>query len=355
MSENAAGERTESATGKRRKEARQRGQVARSMEVNSVAVLLAGMLMLLSSLAWMGHGMRRLGIYFFDGIDAIPMETPTHATNLVRLLYSEVSTLVAPILLTVMVVGTGIAFAQVGWSFSLEALQWRWEKLNPIEGSKKFVNKRALFDVAKNVLKVAILCTVAWLVIEDRLPQILGLVAVPDGFSQIRQLTLELLIRLMAVLTILAIIDFAWQKRRHEDSIKMTKTEVKQEAKDAEGDPQLKARIRSIQLEHARQRMMEDVKSADVVITNPTHFAVALKYSAEEPAPRVVAKGQGFLALRIRETAAAAGVPRVENPPLARALYRTTKVGSLIPTKLYESVAKVLAAVFRTGTRRAEA
>ena len=164
-----------------------------------------------------------------------------------------------------------------------------------------------------------------------------------------------LVLRLLLVMAVLAIVDLVWQRHRFEQQIMMSKQELKQENRDSEGDPQVRARLRSMMLEIARRRMMDDVRKADVVLTNPTHVSVALKYDRHEPAPRLTAKGQGHLALRIREVAREAGVPILERPPLARALYRAVKVGRFVPTDLYEAVAQSLAAVYRARRRVASA
>jgi flagellar biosynthesis protein FlhB len=358
MAETEGSERTESATPKRRNEARQEGQAARSAEVNSVVVLLAGLVTTFVALGWMGQRMGAASVFCLANAGTIDLETPAHAIGVFLVVGREVSYALVPVLLATLVLGTAVAYFQVGWNWSMKALHFKSTKLNPITGIKgRFFSKQTWFELGKNLVKVTLLGTVAAYAIRDSMPEIVGLAALPvvAGWRAGLLLVLELLLRLLAVLAVLAAIDLWFQRRRHEDSIKMTKEEVKREHKDAEGDPKVKARIRSMMLEQFRRNMMEGVKTADVVVTNPTHFAVALRYEAKEGAPRVVAKGQGFLALRIREIALENHVPIVENPPLARALYRTAEVGDFIPADLFESVAQVLAAVYRADRRRAAA
>lgn len=351
-----AGERTERATEKRRQQAREEGQAARSTEVNSTLVLLAGVVSTLWAFGWMGSQLADVGRFFFDEAGQASLESPGDGVRMLLLMGQKVVLATAPVLLATFVVGTGSAFLQVGWNFSTKAIQPQLSKLNPIEGIKKFVSKQAFFELAKNLLKVTVIGTVAVLTVRALLPQIVGILdldlAAALGVSAL--FVWKLVLRLLGVLAVLAIVDFWWQRHRHEEQLKMTKEEVKREHKDQEGDPQIKSRIRSLMLEQSRRRMMDDVKTADVVVTNPTHFSVALDYDPSESAPRVVAKGQGQLALRIREVAREAGVPVVEEPPLARALYRVVRIGDQIPADLFEAVAGVLAAVYRVNRRKAE-
>lgn len=358
MAEGEGGERTETATSKRRGEARREGQVARSAEVNSVVVLVAGLVGTWVSMGWMGQHLGKASVYFFGNSAEVSLETTKEALLVLGVVLRESALALLPVLLATLVLGTGSALYQVGWSWSTKAMEFKATKLNPVSGLKsRLFSKQMWFELGKNLLKVILLGLVAALAIESMMPELVGLASLPvvPGWDAALDLIIQLLLRMLAVLAVLAAIDLWYQRRRHEDSIKMTKEEVKREHKDSEGDPKVKARIRAMALESFRKAMMENVKSADVVITNPTHFAVALRYQPGEGAPRVVAKGQGFLALRIREIALDHHVPIVENPPLARALYRAVEVGEFIPGDLFEGVAQVLAAVYRADSRRAAA
>jgi len=351
------GERTEPATAKRRREARDEGQVARSSEVNSTFVLLFGVATMMAAFGWMGQQLREAGVYFFSEAGQASMETTGDGVRMLMVMGMKVVYASAPVLAATFLIGTGAAFLQVGWNFSVKAFSFQMTKLNPIEGLKKFVSKQAFFELGKNLLKVGVLGLVSILTIRRLLPEIVGIMDLPlsGALDQSSRFVWLLVLRLLGILAILAAIDFWWQRHRHEEQLKMTKDEVTREHKDQEGDPKVKARIRSIMFEHARQRMMEAVKTADVIVTNPTHFSVGLKYDTTDPAPRVIAKGQGHLALRIREVAREHGVPVIEEPPLARALYRVVKVDGFVPSSLFEAVARVLAAIYKINRRQAMA
>ena len=358
MADDDSGERTEAATVKRRSEARNEGQVARSTELNSVVVLLAGLVTTWISIGWMGRYLGNATRYYLGNFDQLSLQTSKDALGVLGVMMRETSMALLPVLGATLVMGTLAAYSQVGWNWSMKALSFKLTKLDPIKGFKsRFFSKQVWFELSKNLVKVTLLGSVALLAISSLMPEVVGLAALPvvPGWHQAVAVMIELLLRMLAVLAVLAVIDLWYQRRRHANSIKMTKEEVKREYKDAEGDPKVKARIRSMMLEQLRRAMMENVKTADVVVTNPTHFAVALRYKPGEGAPRVVAKGQGFLALRIREIALDHHVPLVENAPLARALYRAVEVGDFIPGDLFETVAQVLAAVYRADDRRAAA
>jgi len=358
MAEQPAGDRTEQATPERHRKAREEGQVARSAEVNSVAVLGVAFAALIAAVGYMGDQLRAVGVHYLSeaGVRRIDSTTDAMATLLAA---GEKGMLaLAPVALAVLFVGTGVAYAQVGWNWSPKAYSFRLEKLNPLEGLKnRFFSKTTWFELAKNLIKVTVLGGIAFLAIQDMIPRLVGLskLALVEGWAEAVRILAELLFRMLGALLVLALIDFWWQRHRHAEQLKMTKDEVKREMKDQEGDPKLKARVRSLMLEQMKRRMLDEVKSADVVVTNPTHYSVALRYRASEGAPKVVAKGRGHLALRIREIAREHRVPILENPPLARALYRTAEVDSFVPIDLYESVAQVLAAVYRADHRRSDA
>ncbi len=354
MSDDSMQDKTEDATPKKRQQARQQGQVAKSQEVNSAAVVLGGTVAVVLSMGAMGQGLQEVARTCFGGLGQLSLESTSSSVFLLSWLGNRGATVLAPVLGITFLVGFGAAFAQVGWSFSTEAMSFKADKLNPFQGIKRLANKQALFDLVKNMAKVSLLGLVAWLFMQDLLPEIVHLSAEPAAvaWSEAAAMMRQLVLRLLAVMILLALFDLVWQRYRFEESIRMSKTDVKNEMKDAEGDPQVKARLRALQAETRRNRMMLDVSTADVVVTNPTHFSVAIHYDRGEPAPKVVAKGRGFLALRIREVARDSGVPIVEDPPLARGLYKAAKVGDFVPTKLFEAVARVLAVVYKA--RRAK-
>jgi len=358
MADDSGGEKSEQATPKRREKAREEGQVARSQEINSVAVLVAGFLILIAGVAFIGEQLRAVGTFFLSEAAFVRIETISDAAAMLFTAGEKGALALAPIAGGLLLVALGIGYAQVGFNWSNKAWSFRLEKLNPIEGVKnRFFGKSTWFELGKNLFKVALLFGIAGFALVDMVPELVGLsqYELSEGWSDAVGILLELLLRMLAALLVLALIDLWWQRHRHEEQLKMTKEEVKRELKDQEGDPHVKARLRSIMLEQMKKRMLEDVKTADVVVTNPTHYSVAIKYKADEGAPRVVAKGQGHLALRIREVAREHRVPVIENPPLARALFRVADIGDFVPIDLYESVAQVLAAVFRADKRRSAA
>jgi flagellar biosynthesis protein FlhB len=245
---------------------------------------------------------------------------------------------------------------QTGFLFSTQALQPDFNKLNPLAGMKRFVSARGMVDTVKNIARLGIICYIVYSTIMGGYPALL------QGIRQdhmtymavIGDLLYRLTLRICAVLLVLAAGDYIYQRWSFEKSIRMTKEEVKQETKTTEGNPLIKSRIRARQRQMARQRMMQSVPAADVVITNPTHFAVALKYDATKmAAPQVVAKGGDHIALKIRQIAEENGVPIVENPPLARSLFKSVEVGHVIPMEFFGAVAEVLAFVYRLNKRRA--
>ncbi len=255
----------------------------------------------------------------------------------------------APLSGLILVAAVGANIMQVGLKVTPQAMAFQWSRLNPISGAKKFFQKRTFFDLLKNVAKVGLISLLAGLVIRSEMTDLnaLSLLPIPGIVDLARGGFLKLMIVLLSFLALLAVVDWFFQRHQHAEELKMSRQEVKEEYKEFEGDPQIKARIRAIQIEASRRRMLTDVPRADVVITNPTHFAVALKYEPGKAAPVVLAKGADFLAKKIREVARESRVPVVENKPVARALYAEVEVGHPIPENLYQIVAEILAYVYR--------
>ena len=349
MADGPSGDRTERATPRRREKARERGQVAISQEVNSTIVLLAGVSLLLVGAGHMGRVLNVNAIYLFSQMHVLRPDMPWALTQIVGGNMTVLLKALAPLLLAIMVGGFVANVMQVGWHVDTSAVAFRWENLNPISGFKGMVGKRAWFEFLKNLLKIGLISLVAWQTIQGLYSDLPGLSLLPlAGAAGIgKSVVGKLFFRLIALLALLAVVDWGFQKWQYEENVKMSRQEIKEENRDLEGDPQVKARIRTIQMETARRRMMADVATADVVVTNPTHFAVALKYAPGETAPRVVAKGQDEVAQKIKKIARGVRVPVIENKPLARGLYRAAKVGEYIPDVFYQAVAEVLAYVFR--------
>ena len=349
MADESAGEKTEKATGKRREDARNKGQVAKSQEVSGALLLLVGMTLLLGSAGHLASNLGRNTSYLLSQAHILRADNPMGARELLLNNVEVLFLSLGPLFLGLVVTGFGANVMQFGFHLSGEALNFQANKLNPITGMKKFFQKQAFFDLGKNLVKITIITLLATMMIKSLAPQFyaLPLLPLPEIVGVGKMGFMKLMAVLLFFLAILAVADWFWQKYQYEDSLKMTKQEVKEEAKDIEGDPQIKARIKGMQYEMARKRMLADVPTADVVITNPTHFAVALKYVQGSAAPIVVAKGQDHVAQTIKKIARKARVPIIENKPLARALHKQVEVGKAIPESLYQAVAEVLAYVYR--------
>jgi flagellar biosynthetic protein FlhB len=266
-----------------------------------------------------------------------------------------VGTLLAPLLLPLLLAALGVNVAQVGFNLSLKPLQPSLSKLNPINGMKRLFGPKGLVELGKSLFKIVVIGTVGTLTIRDKLPELLALSGTTVGIylETVSGVVLLLGIRVVAALIVLSILDFTYQRYQHRKGLKMTKQEVKDELKQSEGDPMVKGRLRALMRQMARDRMMEGIKRADVVVTNPIHVAVALRYDpAKAGAPMVVAKGARKMAQRIKDIAREHEVPIVENPPLARQLFKLADVGDLVPASLYKAVAEVLAFVYRLKGRR---
>jgi flagellar biosynthesis protein FlhB len=349
MAFDTAPERTEEATPKRREEAREQGQVAFSAELVGGLVVLAALVGLWAFGRRTGAGLldlfrselSRLGRGEFDA---------ARVRVLAVRCYERFLALVGPLFALVVAVAFGVNVAQVGWHLAPARLEPDFERLNPANGLGRLFSAPALGKGLVALLKVMVLAAVAYAVLHGRVGTLTGL-----GYGRLSgsvaaawELCLRLAVWLGAALALFGAVDYAWQRRRFEASIRMTKQEVKEEQKREEGDPLIRQRVRRLQRERARQRMMQAVPRATVVVTNPTHVAVALEYKAGAgAAPVVVAKGAGFVAQKIAEIARRHSVPVLERPPLARALYRVVPVGREIPAELFRVVAEVIALVYR--------
>jgi flagellar biosynthetic protein FlhB len=318
------------------------------MEINSVAVLSAGLGVLWVSGGYIYQQITGLMRHTFNSLDRLDM-SPTAFTSLGSDLMEHFLFIVAPVWIAVFMISIFINLAQVGFLFAPKRIKPDLKKLNFVTGLKKFVSLRMLVDLGKNIGKLVVVGAAAYFTIREEwenLP-LLGDMSLIETLLYIISVCFTIFWRCMLAMLILAILDWIYQKYDFEKNLKMSKQEVKDEYKQSEGDPAVKARIRSVQREMARKRMMEAVPEATVVITNPTHLAVAIKYEEGMPAPVVVAKGAGFVAQKIKAIAAENDVPLVENKPLARTMFKATEIGDLIPAELYRAVAEILAYVYR--------
>lgn len=347
------GDKTEAPTPRRRIEARQQGQVARSTDLNSALLLLGGML----CLRWLGPRMMQslLGMMRENLSVADPQQTAhIDVMPIVSTAGMAILTAAGPIMLGLLVLALGSNLLQVGFLMTGHPLAPNLNKINPITGFSRLFSMRTLVQLAMNCLKLALVCLVAYVAIRDRWSQIF-LALEMDGGEQallLSQILYAVGLRLAMVLLLLAILDFGYQRLRHEKDLKMTKEEIKEEMRRMEGDPVVKQRRRRMQFAAAMQRIRKSVPTADVVVTNPTELAIAIKYDVDSMrAPTVVAKGAGYLAQKIREIAIQHGVPIVEKKPLAQALYKTVEVGQEVPEQFYKAIAEILAYVYELSGR----
>jgi flagellar biosynthesis protein FlhB len=342
-------EKTEEATPKRLEEARKKGQVPRSRELTTTAMLL----MAATSLAVMGsHMVAQLGELMHHNLD-IERAKLFDRWAVIEMLGSSVghaAALMTPFLLVMMATAFAAPVALGGWAFSTEALAFKPEKLDPVQGMKRLFNTRGLVEVVKALAKFLLIGSIGAGLLWHYLPEfmVLGRESVTAGIAHTGSILSHAFIVLSASLLLVAAIDVPFQLWDHAKNMKMTRQEVRDEYKNTEGKPEIKARIRQLQREVAQRRMMEEIPRADVVITNPTHYAVALRYDAQKmSAPVVVAKGVELVASQIRTVAVANRVPLYEAPPLARALYYSTEINHQVPAGLYLAVAQILAYIFQ--------
>ena len=340
--------RTEKATPRRRQKARDEGSVPRSPDFDG-AILLWGNFFL-----FLGLGGATLALMTKQVAHFLQMARPgalaeAGQVTLLGDVLMILGRLLLPFLLVNLLVAVATGFAQRGFTVSAKPLQPKFNRLNPAQGFQRLFSTRAVVDLFKSLAKFALLAWVAYAVLEPRIPMLLATLKLPLGQSLdlFQSAVFALYRNVMLAMLVLAGTDFAWQRSSWEKSIRMTKQEVKDEAKDADGSPEIKQKQKSIMQAAARRRMLAEVPKATVVVTNPTHVAVALRYDEKSAAPVCVAKGLDHLALKIRERARETGVPILERPEVARALYRSVEVDKPIPRDLYQAVAQVLAFVYR--------
>ena len=356
MAESPGQERTERATAKRRMEARKQGQVALSREVPSALILIAVLGVFYFAGSRVLEDLTRLFGEFFGQLHTTRLRTVNDAAALISALFRSCLLLLAPMVLPLLVAGVAGNVLQIGFEIHAEPLAPKLSKLNPLAGLKRIVSMRGLVELVKSLVKVLFIGAIAWSVVSGYLADFPTLVRrdIAGIWEFTHTAAYRILFYVCLAMVVLAVLDYAYQRWQHEENLKMTKQEIRDERKQTEGDPQIKSRIRSLQRQAAYHRMIAEVPTADVVITNPTHLAIGLRFDpAEMNAPQVVAKGADYLAARIRDIAREHGVPLVENQPLAQSLYRLADPGDYIPVELYRAVAEVLAYVYRLKGRYA--
>ncbi|OGC03227.1 flagellar biosynthesis protein FlhB [candidate division KSB1 bacterium RBG_16_48_16] len=349
MAQDSFQERTEKATPKRKQEARRKGNIPRSNEVNSAMVLLVASLFFLILGKFMFKELMAVMKVLLANISSMDL-TSDKLPHLVKRGGLTLALLAGPFMMTIFVAGVASNIMQAGLTFSAHSLEPKLEKLNPIEGFKRMFAMRSLVELVKNLIKMGIIGFVGYRTLRGEFNGFIQLLNqdVSQIVAFVGVVAMKLILRVGVVFAILAVLDFLYQRYEYEKNLKMTKQEIKEEHKQMEGDPLIKSRIRAIQRERARHRMLQNVPKADVVVTNPTHYAVALKYDPEKAsAPVVVAKGIRKIALKIKEIAQQHNVPVVERPLVARMLYKSAEVGNEIPVELYQVVAEILAHVYK--------
>lgn len=348
------GEKTEPATAKKLSDARDEGKVAKSQELNSAAMLIALFMLLRIFVSFLGEGFVGVFQWSYKLIPEVVQSersgmTVRGVSTIINQSLVEMLKLMAPFLIGGFVVAIVISIVQVGWKVSTKPMEPKLDKFNPINGFKRIFSKDSLFNLFKSILKIALIFYVAYTCIKDQQKNLFILYEIPlkQAISLIGNIIIDTGLRISLVYLVVGIADYAYQKFRFKEDMKMTKQEVKEEYKNTEGDPQIKGQQRQRMREASQRRMMQDVPKADVVITNPTHISVAIRYDSEqESAPTVLAKGEDYLAMKIREAAKENNVPIMENKPLARAIYATVGIGEQIPPELYQAVAEILAVVY---------
>jgi flagellar biosynthesis protein FlhB len=342
-------EKTEQATPKRQRESREEGQVIHSKEVSSAIVLLGAIVAFYAAGSWMVHRMAGVMQRYLGGLGAISLRDDSLQALVINVMM-DFALIVFPVMLATLVLGVAASVFQVGFTISTKSLSPKFSKLNPIQGIGRLFSLRSSVDVIKALAKILVLGGLAYSLIKGEMQALPLLIQmnVTDIWAFIGRVSLRICLYTFMAMAAIACLDYLFQWWQHQKDLRMTKQEIKEESRQAEGDPKVKSRIRSIQLEMSRRRMMEGVPGATVVITNPTHLAIALKYDSKNmQAPKVVAKGAGFIAEKIKEIARSNRIPVVENKPLARAMFKAADVGAYIPLEMYRAVAEILAYVYR--------
>ncbi|MCR5665760.1 MAG: flagellar biosynthesis protein FlhB [Eubacterium sp.] len=358
--EGPGGEKTEPATQKKLDDARKDGKVAKSKELTSAVELLGLFLVMKLFMSYVANGLLNLFAYFYNKIPDLLLDNHggfTYKSS--NLLASEACLKIIIISLPFFGMGIAVAiginvFMMKGILFTTKPLKPDLKKFSPANGIKKIISKDSLFELVKSFLKLGVIALVAYVVLKDEIGKIFLLydIELEQAVILVGQVIINTGLAIAAVYLIVGLVDWIYQYRKFNNDMKMTKQEVKDEMKNTEGDPQIKGRQRQRMREASQRRMMSDVPSADVIITNPTHIAVALKYDdSVSRAPIVVAKGEDYLATKIKEVGKENNVEIVENKPLARMLYTNVEIGAEIPPELYQAVAEILAVIYKTKNR----
>jgi flagellar biosynthetic protein FlhB len=353
MPDGDSGEKTEQPTSKRKGEARRKGNVAKSQEVGHAVTLLVSLMVFKIFGTFI---MDRIKLYTTNILHNLDQEITILSIQTITInAIKNLAIIISPFLFSMLIAGILASLIQVGWIFTTETLKWKWDFLNIASGFKKIFSKESLKNLVKGIIKIAVLLFICYLTMKKDIFTFMHLVDmdIHQIFHFLSKMVLKLLMNILLIYIVIASVDFIITKYFHMQKMKMSKQEVKDEFKQMEGDPQVRNKMRSLMMEESRKKMMDDVPKADVVITNPIHIAVALKYAPEvSDAPIVVAKGKRLIAQNIKDLAKQHKIPIVEDPPLARLLYKNSIVGKEIPVDLYSAVAEIFAQIFRMKNRK---
>lgn len=350
----ASDEKTEEATPKRKSDARKKGQIARSKDVGLAITFIATILVIVILSDTVVGSFKKNIIYFLSEAGSIELTNGT-VKGLTSLVLSKMATTLLPIVLPIMLAGVAASLMQSGFLIVKDAIKPSLGKLNPISGFKNMFSKRSAIELIKNLISISIIVYMAYSYVKDNFYKILniGNLYLPTMGVEVKSLLLGIFYRIAIFVVALAAIDYLVQILMHRKEMRMTKEEVKEEYKQMEGDPQIKSKIKQKQREMSRRRMIDSVGDATVVITNPTHLAVAIKYEeGNMEAPQVVAKGADLLAMKIKEKARESDVPIIENKPLARMIYEQVEIDKYIPQDMYQAVAEILAMVYKLDKKK---
>lgn len=347
-------DKTEKATPKKRQDLRKKGQVMQSKEVTSTLTILMIFLSLRLFGDFIFSEVKGVFHFFLNETASYDMGDPADVMRVLTYSITEIAKVSAPFFLIAILIGSVGTYAQIGFLFTYEPLKPKFSNLNPLSGLKKIFSSRSLFELAKSIAKVILVSWVAWASIEAEFGNMMKLMDLELGALTLYLIdsSINIAIKICFTLLIIAAVDYFFQWRKFEKDIRMSKQEIKEEYKQMEGSPEIKSKIKQKQREISMRRMLKEVPKADVVITNPTHYAVAIQYDPKKrSAPFVVAKGVDFMAQRIKEIARENKIHTYENRPLAQALYNTVEVGEAVPPELYKAVAEVLAFVYNLEGR----
>ena len=351
------GEKTEPATDKKLKDAREEGKVAKSKELTAAFDLIILFLVLKIFISYVGGSLLNIFDFVYSSmpefvkINEAKLTTFAISSYLFNIILKWIL-IVVPFFLLGVVITILISVFQVGWKISTKPMKPKLEKFNPINGFKRIFSKNSLFELVKSIVKIGVIAYVAYSSVINNRNDLFLLYDIPlnQAITLIGSIIINTGLKISLVYLVVGFADYAYQKHKFNEDMKMTKQEVKDEYKNSEGDPQIKGKQKQRMREASQRRMMQDVPKADVVITNPTHLAIALKYDAEvSEAPVVVAKGEDYVALKIKEVAQENNIAIVENKPLARMLFSNVDIGAEIPPELYQSVAEILAMIYKTN------